>query len=252
MGNFEGSHLASTENGIAVIVDVLRASTTIPITMNNGITDFYIAKEVEDTRLAANELNSLLMGERGCIRLPGFNYGNSPTEMSNITNYSNSAVAFTSSTGSRRVIDAIGSQCIIIGSIINAHAVADFIFNLILTLAKNPMVVIVPAFTEGTITANEITEDQIGALIIAREFKKRGIKLDENIMSEIDYLENLLLHKSLSTILRETIHGQKLVNLNFQQDIITCAKENQNTVVPRSMNDIVHLSNNAPIVHMKK
>jgi 2-phosphosulfolactate phosphatase len=252
MGNFEGSHLTSTKNGIAIIVDVLRASTTIPITMQNGMNDFYIAKEVEDTRLAGKELDTLLMGERGCIKLPDFNYGNSPTEMYSITKFTKEAVTFTSSTGSRRVVEAIGSQCIIIGSIINAQAVASFVSDFISTLEKEPLIVIIPAFTEGSIISNEITEDQIGALIIAREFEKQGIVLDNEIKNEIDFLNDLLTNKKLSTILEETSHGQKLVKLNFKQDIATCAKENQINAVPKSMNEIITLSNNKSVVHMKK
>jgi 2-phosphosulfolactate phosphatase len=249
-GNYEGSNLAATKKGIAIMVDVLRASTTIPTAMDKGIAEFYIAKEVEDTRLASKELGTLLVGERDCLKLPGFNFGNSPVEMSQITNFPKNTAAFTSSTGARRVVEAIGAKNIIIGSIINAQAIASYITSSF--TKQNIVVVIIPAFTEGSIISNEITEDQIGALLIAREFQKHGIILDKEIKEEIVFLEKILEKETLTTVLTNTKHGQKLVNLNFEADIAFCAKENQLNIVPISQNEVVTLSNNSKIVKIKK
>jgi 2-phosphosulfolactate phosphatase len=252
LGNFEGSHLAASEKGIAIIVDVLRASTTIPVAMNKGLDDIYVAKEVEDTRIASQELGSLLMGERDCLMLSGFNYGNSPTEISQINQFTKSAASFTSSTGAKRVIEAIGARMIIIGSIINANAVASHVIDYVSSKDLEIKVVIIPAFSEGSIIDSELTEDQIGSLIIAREFGKKGVKLNKELSNEIIYLEDLLKTKTLVDLLTETKHGQKLVKLNFVQDIAYCAKLNQINITPLSNNNIIRLSNNSQVVHLSK
>lgn len=252
LGNYEGSHLAASVKGIAIIVDVLRASTTIPVAMNKGIKDFYVAKEVEDTRIASNELDTLLMGERGCLKLQGFDFGNSPTEISQIDQLIKSSASFTSSTGAKRVIEAIGSSLILIGSIINAQAIASRVIDFISAKIKETKVVIIPAFTEGSILDSELTEDQIGSLIIAREFNKKGIKLSDELQNEICYLEKLLKTNTIGDLLTKTKHGQKLVKLNFEKDIAFCAKLNQINITPESINDIIQISNNSYVVHLRK
>ncbi len=251
LGNEKGSLLAASSNGIAIIVDVLRASTTIPVAMKKGIKDFYIAKEVEDARIASQELDTLLMGERECLKLEKFDFGNSPTEISLIKHFKKSSASFTSSTGARRVIEAIGSNLILIGSIINAQAIAAHVIDFVLTNNDDLKVVIIPAFTEGSIIDSEITEDQVGSLIIAREFNNKGIKLDDEIQNEINYLEKLMNKNSIEEILSKTKHGQKLLKLEFEKDIAFCAKINQINITPKSKNDVIKLSNNSHVIHIR-
>ena len=252
LGNYEGSQLAASEKGIAIIVDVLRASTTIPVAMNNGIDEIFVAKEVEDTRIASRELDSLLMGERDCLMLSGFDYGNSPTEISKVNHFTKLTASFTSSTGAKRVIEAIGANVILIGSIINAHSIATHVINYISQEKIDSKVVIIPAFTEGPIINFEITEDQIGSLIIAQEFEKRGIMLNKELSNEINHLKNLLKKQSLVELLTETKHGQKLMKLNFEQDIAYCARLNEINLTPVSHNKVIRLSNNSQVVHLIK
>ncbi len=251
LGNYEGSKLAASKGGIAIIVDTLRASTTIPVAMSKGITTIYVALEVEDTRLAAEEFDSLLMGERGCEMLNGFDYGNSPVEMNNQEEISNNCAAFTSSTGSKRAVEAIGSRVIIIGSPINAQAVVTKVMEICKSLSTNSFpIVIIPAYSEGTIITNEITEDQIGGLIIAQEFKKAGLSLSKEIDAELEHFEKLLEKQSLFQILLKTKHGQKLVKLGFKKDIEFCSKVNKISAVPTSINEVEELLNGQKVVKL--
>ena len=249
-GNYEGSRLSADSNGIAIVVDVLRASTTIPVAMSKGIEAFYVAKEVEDARLAQTELNTLLVGERGCIKLPGFDYGNSPVEMSNQTQFRNNNATFTSSTGSRRVVEAIGSKITIIGSIINAKAVVEKVVEITKNFSKEVKVVIIPTFSHGSIISNEDTEDQIGSLLIAREFQRLGIKLSVKLTEEIAFHEKKMSKQSLTKILEETEHGRKLIDLKFRHDIAYCSRQNELTQVPISRSDVFTLTNGNKVVKM--
>ncbi|MHA1555871.1 MAG: 2-phosphosulfolactate phosphatase [Candidatus Heimdallarchaeota archaeon] len=251
LGNHEGSQLVANKGGIAIIVDTLRASTTMPTAMSKGITTIYVALEVEDTRVAAKEFDSLLMGERGCKMLDGFDYGNSPVELNKQKEMSNKAAAFTSQTGAKRVVEAIGSQAIIVGAPINAQAVVNKIIEICKSLpTKNFPIVIIPAFTEGSIISNEITEDQIGGLVIAQEFKKAGFTLSKEILDELECFEKLLENQSLFQILLNTVHGQKLVELGFRDDVEFCSKINKISAVPTSLNDIEELPTGQKVVKL--
>ena len=68
----------SVAGGIAIIVDVLRASTTIVTALEAGATFVKPVVEVEEAqrlRSSSGEL-WLLGGERGGIQIPGFDLGN--------------------------------------------------------------------------------------------------------------------------------------------------------------------------------
>ncbi|MHA1127144.1 MAG: 2-phosphosulfolactate phosphatase [Candidatus Heimdallarchaeota archaeon] len=251
LGNLEGSQYAAKEKAIAVIIDTLRASTTMPTAMSKGITELFVAKEVDDTRLSAKENNTLLMGERGCIMLDGFNFGNSPTDLMKQTGFENTKVSFTSSTGSRRTVDAIGSDILIIGSPINAKAVAKLLAKLSEEDKSKP-VVLIPCFTEGSIINNKLTEDQLGGLVIAMELKKLGIELPVDLSEEVLYFEERLAKQTLRELYLETKHGQKLIDLKFEDDLEFCSQISKIDSVPLSRNDIVTLSNGAKVVKFKQ
>ncbi|MHA1243668.1 MAG: 2-phosphosulfolactate phosphatase [Candidatus Heimdallarchaeota archaeon] len=250
-GNLEGSQYAAKEKAIAVIIDTLRASTTMPTAMSKGITELFVAKEVDDVRLSAKENNTLLMGERGCIMLDGFNFGNSPTELMKQTGFENTKVSFTSSTGSRRTVDAIGSDILIIGSPINAKAVAKLLVELTEEDEKKS-VVLIPCFTEGSIIDHELTEDQLGGLVIAMELKNLGVELPADLLEEVLHFEERLSKQTLKELYLETKHGQKLIDLQFEADVEFCSQISKINFVPISRNDIVTLGNGSKVVKFKQ
>ena len=76
--------LIPTDNVIkdsrCVVIDVLRATTTIVNALGNQAASITPVITVEDAREVAAGTGSLLGGERDCIRLEGFDFGNSPAE----------------------------------------------------------------------------------------------------------------------------------------------------------------------------
>src|SRR5687767_12285204 len=69
--------------GLAVVIDVLRATTTIVHALAAGCLCVRPCAEVEEARTLAGSLPAgkvILGGERGGLRLPDFDLGNSPSE----------------------------------------------------------------------------------------------------------------------------------------------------------------------------
>ena len=69
--------------GVAVVIDVLRATTTIIHALAAGCSAVRPCAEVEEARELADSMRAgrvLLGGERGGKPLPGFDLGNSPRE----------------------------------------------------------------------------------------------------------------------------------------------------------------------------
>ena len=67
-----------------LVVDALRATTTICVALHHGAREVIVAVDAEDATRLAHTLDKsdvLLAGERNCVQIPGFQLGNSPSEM---------------------------------------------------------------------------------------------------------------------------------------------------------------------------
>ena len=68
-------------NNICIVVDVLRASSTIVTLLSKGCKRVYTVETISDARSLAQSKGLLLVGERNGIKVDGFDYGNSPFEL---------------------------------------------------------------------------------------------------------------------------------------------------------------------------
>jgi 2-phosphosulfolactate phosphatase len=113
---------ASAETGI--VVDVLRATSTISQALAAGYRRALCCGEVEEA-LALKELDGggLLAGERQCVRIPGFDLGNSPREF---LERRDDTVILTTTNGTRALVAAAG-RCdrVLAGSLVNLGAVVE-------------------------------------------------------------------------------------------------------------------------------
>ncbi len=74
---------ASSARGTAVIIDVYRAFTTAAIALHNGAEAIILVAEIEEALDLKNDgIGSVCMGEVGGMRPDGFDFGNSPYEIS--------------------------------------------------------------------------------------------------------------------------------------------------------------------------
>jgi len=66
---------------VAVVIDVLRATTTLLFALNAGAQKIIPAATIDEAKELAQKHNgSMLCGERNGIKIPGFDLGNSPSE----------------------------------------------------------------------------------------------------------------------------------------------------------------------------
>ena len=89
-----------------VVIDVLRASTTLSVLFSRGVSDVFISTSVEQTIRKRNEIpGSIACGERGGYPPKGFDYGNSPVEFLS-ANLEGKTVILTT-TNFTRITDAV-------------------------------------------------------------------------------------------------------------------------------------------------
>jgi 2-phosphosulfolactate phosphatase len=118
---------AQLEGGVAVVVDVLRATTTIVYALAAGCVAVRPVAEVDEARSLADGLPAgkvLLAGERGGKPLPGFDLGNSPGEFT-AGRCRGTTLVLTTTNGTRALLLAASAGRAMVGSFANFSAVCE-------------------------------------------------------------------------------------------------------------------------------
>jgi 2-phosphosulfolactate phosphatase len=108
----------SFSKDVAIMVDVLRASTTIIVALNNFNTIMAVKDKNKAIKLA-RKYNAVLAGERDGAPITGFDTGNSPVA---IKNFKGDTLVLTTTNGTR-ILEGMKAKSLI-GSFVNAKAVA--------------------------------------------------------------------------------------------------------------------------------
>jgi len=124
--NDQSLHKAKEE--LVVVIDVLRAFTTACYAMSNNPKDYIVVRDLDLAyRLKKENPDYILIGERHGFNLPGFDYGNSPTEIKDV-DFSNKTIVHTTTLGTRGIINALKhTKKVITGSFVNAKAIINYL-----------------------------------------------------------------------------------------------------------------------------
>jgi 2-phosphosulfolactate phosphatase len=123
VGFTPGEEIAAS---LGVVIDVLRATSTICQAVAAGYERVVCVGEVDEARaLAARRDGAALAGERGNVRPDGFDFGNSPRELANGAPARTTLVLTT--TNGTRLLLAAAARCetVLVGSLLNLDAVVE-------------------------------------------------------------------------------------------------------------------------------
>lgn len=113
--------------GLTVIIDVFRAFSTACYAVQNGAEQII---PVGDLKLAyqlkKENPGFILIGERGGVIQPGFDYGNSPSQIENIP-FAGKTIVQTTSAGTQGFANANAADELISGSFVNADAIVLYV-----------------------------------------------------------------------------------------------------------------------------
>jgi 2-phosphosulfolactate phosphatase len=110
---------------LGIVVDVLRATSTISQALSAGYRRVLCCSEIEDARRLREETDaSLVGGERGGVRIEGFDVGASPREFLE----PRADTLILSTTNGTQTILTAASRCdeVVLGSLLNLSAVARY------------------------------------------------------------------------------------------------------------------------------
>jgi len=118
---------AKAARGLTVVIDVFRAMTVEAYVMSNHAAKLYPVGDKEFAyKYKETHPDAILIGERHGVMLPGFNYGNSPSQVKNV-DFTGKTVLHTTSAGTQGTANATGASEILTGSLVNASAIAEYI-----------------------------------------------------------------------------------------------------------------------------
>ena len=116
---------ARQAEGTAIIVDVFRAFTTAAIAFDRGATEIVLVAEVDEAlKLRRRGIGDLSMGEVDGKRPDGFDYGNSPYEVSQ-AEVGGKTIVQSTRAGTVGVAAAAGAETVYLGSFVAAAATAE-------------------------------------------------------------------------------------------------------------------------------
>lgn len=113
--------------GITVVIDILRASTTIVHALAAGCTSVRPCGEIEEAQALAGSMRvgrALLAGERGGQKLPGFDLGNSPSEFTPRL-CKGCTLVLTTSNGTRALLRAAEAARCLVAAFVNYSAICE-------------------------------------------------------------------------------------------------------------------------------
>lgn len=116
---------APPDGRVCIVVDVLRASSTVVTMLGRGCQRVVVAADIEEARALHRRLTDhLLCGEEGGFPPPGFDHGNSPVEFSRLDLAGDSAILVT--TNGTRTLARVADQAavVLVGCLLNRGAVA--------------------------------------------------------------------------------------------------------------------------------
>jgi 2-phosphosulfolactate phosphatase len=124
---FTPSAIVSTEsspNDIYIVIDVIRATTSMAVMFDQGAARVFVAGTIEEAREAAQKIPGVLLcGERNVQPVPGFDYGNSPVQFSQV-DLTGRELIMTTTNGTRAFYACPLDSTRLAGSFYNAEAVA--------------------------------------------------------------------------------------------------------------------------------
>lgn len=118
---------ASKITGFTIVVDVFRAFSVSYYIDNNNPKKYIISESIEHSlKLKEGNPNSILIGERNGIKIQGFDFGNSPTEIQN-NDFSNNTIVHTTTAGTKGLLLQPMENEVVAGSFVNSEALLKYI-----------------------------------------------------------------------------------------------------------------------------
>lgn len=225
----QGLGAAELAGRTVVVLDVLRATTSIVVALAEGAKAVLPAASTEEALRLAQNLERddvVLAGERRSQKIPGFPLGNSPAEFTGEA-VRGKTVVLSTTNGTPTLVAAAAAREVIVGAAVNfavtvqrAQAALQASGELVVLCAgQDKQFALEDAFAagklvkallpEGGLRTVEVNDAALAALDVARHYGEKWLRA-----------------------LKASGHGRALALQGFGADLRFCATENTHPVLP--------------------
>ena len=220
-----------------VVIDVLRATTVIAHALAAGAREVSPCLEVDEALQIAAGLPSgeaVLGGERGGLKIEGFDLGNSPDEFTPAS-VGGKTVVFTTTNGTRAMMHCRQARRVLIGAFVNASAVVE-------ALASEDNVRLLCAGTRGEVTREDVLFAGLvaDALLLRHEKVEPSPEINDQLLIARDCWRAFRtshsdkdLSAALAVTLRSTQGGRNLTKIGLAHDIDVAAEIDRYALTPQ-------------------
>lgn len=212
---------------VAVVVDVLRATTTIAYALAQGYERVLACGELDHARDLATRVNggAVLAGERKCLKPEGFDLGNSPREFVDGPPLG-STLVITTTNGTRAIVTAAAhAATVVLGSLANLTACAASVARVAREAQGD--VLVQCAGVQGAFTMDD-------AYTAGRYVQELAVWLSEWELSDAARAAEAVAGAFESSVdgLSASKSARNLRDASLYDDVRFCARENALEIVP--------------------
>jgi 2-phosphosulfolactate phosphatase len=216
---------------VLIVIDQIRASTTITTVLDLGCTDLFLAGDVRAARRLGRLTGSLIAGERLARKPPGFDFDNSPSELARAGLGGRSLVLSTTN-GTAVLRRFRAADAVLVGCLRNARAVAAAAVGLARASGPDGSVQVVCAGRLGRF----VIEDAVAAgVIVGRIAEVLGDDGEPAVLTDaaVAAVRLRASFPDLLAAMAQSDGGATLREIGQPDDIAFCAEEDASSTVPR-------------------
>jgi len=206
---------------VAIVIDVLRATSVMITALANGATEIHTTGAINDA-LEQKRLNPklLLAGERNALKLPGFDLGNSPLEMTR-ERVERRQLLMCTSNGTQAIKAVAKADKVIAAAFINLAAVIEYIAPL------HQDIIVVCSGTNGHFS---LDDGMVAGVLVNRLMDRKTFRLNDAALAmSLAIKEELQIKRTL----KDCHHLKVLLKNGFQRDVDYCLTLDLLDLVPR-------------------
>lgn len=207
---------------IYVVVDILRATTSMCMAFHNGAYAIIPFASIEDVlKYKLENKGVFCAGERECKQIDGFDFGNSPYDFV-AEKVAEQTIAYTTTNGTLAIETAAPYGTVVLGAFVNIDALTHWLYE------QKKNIVIFCSGWKNTFSLEDATF--AGALAEKLICKGNYISNSDAVLSSINLWEKAKSHPL--NFLQEAIHYKRLTKIYLKEEIDFCFKLNQTVAIP--------------------
>ena len=207
----------------AVVIDVLRATSTVVAALAAGAEAIYPVVSIEDAIKLATSLgreDALLAAERRGQRIEGFDLGNSPTDFTP-DGVGGKRIVMSTTNGTAALVTSADADRVVIAALVNLSAVAGSVVDAeqltIVCAGREGQFAIDDALCAGILVSR--LADRLGAALELDDAGRAALALASSFTPDADFL----MH---------TAGGRALAAIDLEEDVRWCARVDAHDLVP--------------------